>query len=96
MGRLCEIVAPEHWNQATKMSSAFVRVPPLLDTNWALGGCDTRDDFPISDFRTYEYAYKNDDACRHRMLVNFLATIVRIVSIVTGSWLMDRIISSWP
>jgi hypothetical protein len=61
-----------------------------------LGSYDTRNDFPISDLRTHEYASKNDDDYRHRMLVNFLATIVAIVLIVTGSWLMDRIISSWP
>jgi len=61
-----------------------------------LGGSDTRDDFPISDLRTHEYAPKNDDDYCHRMLANFLATIVAIVLVVTGSWLMDRIISSWP
>jgi len=61
-----------------------------------LRGCDTRGHSPIGDLRKYEYASKCDDYYHHRMLVNFLATIVVIVLMVTGSWLVDRIISSWP
>ena len=61
-----------------------------------LRGCHTRGHSPIGDLRKNEYAPKGDDDYRHHMLVNFLATIVVIVLMVTGSWLVDRIISSWP
>jgi hypothetical protein len=37
---------------------------------------------------------KGDADYRHRMLVPFLATIVIIFLMVTGSWM--TIISSWP
>jgi hypothetical protein len=62
----------------------------------SLCGCDTRGHSPIGDLRKYEYAREGDDDYHHRMLVNFLATIVVILLMVTGSWLVDRIISSWP
>ena len=61
-----------------------------------VGGCGTRGDSAIVDLRKYEYGPKSDDDYRHRMLVNLLATIVVIVLMVTGGWLVDRIISSWP
>jgi hypothetical protein len=40
------------------------------------------------------YAPERVAAYRHRMLVNFLATIVIIVLMATGSWTLDTIISS--
>jgi hypothetical protein len=61
-----------------------------------LGTCDTTDDSPAEDLRKYEYPPESDDDYRHRMLVNFLATIVLIVLMVTGSWMVDTIIYSWP
>jgi hypothetical protein len=62
----------------------------------SLGSCDTTGDSPVEDLRKYEYRSENDDDYRHRMLVNFLATIVLIVMMVTGSWMVDTIINSWP
>ena len=61
-----------------------------------LGGCGTGGDSAIVDLRRYEYGLKSDDDYRHRMMVNLLAAIVVIVLMVTGGWLVDRIISSWP
>jgi hypothetical protein len=53
-------------------------------------------DSPVEDLRKYEHTPESDDDFRHRTLINFLATIVVIVLMVTGSWMMDTIISSWP
>jgi hypothetical protein len=61
-----------------------------------LGSCDTTGDSPVEDLRKYEYTPESDDDYRHRMLVNFLATIVLIVLMVTGGWMADTIINSWP
>jgi hypothetical protein len=51
-------------------------------------------DSPVAGLRRYEPAPKSDNDFRHRMLVNFLATIVIIVLMVTASWMVDTIISS--
>ena len=67
---------------ATEVSSAFSRVSMLLD--FGPGGCDTGGNFPIENLRKYECAPKGNGDYRHRMLVNFLATTVAIVLMVTG------------
>jgi hypothetical protein len=55
---------------------------------------DTKGDLPIDELRKYGYAPESDALYRHRMLANFLATVVIIFLMVTGSWM--AIISSWP
>jgi hypothetical protein len=60
-----------------------------------LVSCDTRGDPPVEKLRKYGYASESDADYRHRMLVNFLATNVIIVLMVTGSWMVDTMISSW-
>jgi hypothetical protein len=50
----------------------------------------------VEDLRKYEDALESDDDYCHRMLVNFITAIVVIVLMVTGSWMVDTIISSWP
>jgi hypothetical protein len=57
---------------------------------------DLMGDSAVKDLRKYEYAPEGDDDFRHRMLVNLLVAIVVIVLIVTGSWMVDTITSSWP
>jgi hypothetical protein len=59
-----------------------------------LVSCDARCDPPIEKLRKYEP--ESDADYRHRMLVNFFATVVIIVLMVTGSWMVDTIISYWP
>jgi hypothetical protein len=61
-----------------------------------LVSCDTRGDPLVEELRKYRYAPESDADYRHRMLVNCLATIVVIVPIVTGNWMVDTIVSSWP
>lgn len=56
-----------------------------------LVSCDT----PVEEFRKYGYAPESDADYRFRVLVNFLATIVIIVLMVTGSWMVDTMISPW-
>jgi hypothetical protein len=51
---------------------------------------------PVADLRNYERAPENVDELRHCMLVNGLATIVIIVLMVTGRWMVNSMISSWP
>jgi hypothetical protein len=58
-----------------------------------LVSCDTKGDPLVDELRKYRYAQEGDADYRHRMLVNFLATIVIIFLMVTGSWM--TIISSW-
>jgi hypothetical protein len=62
----------------------------------SMGGCHTTGESPVEDLRKYEYTSESNDNYRHRMLVNFFATIVIIVLMVTGTWMVDTIISSWP
>jgi len=59
-----------------------------------LVSCDTKGDLPIDELRKYGYAPEGDADYRHRMPVNFLATLVIIFLMVTGSWM--AIIISWP
>jgi len=61
-----------------------------------LRSSDMTGESPVKDLRTYEYTPESDDDYRHRMLVNFLATMVLIVLMVTGRWMVDTVISSWP
>jgi hypothetical protein len=39
---------------------------------------------------------ESDHDLRYRTLINYLATVVIILLIVSGSWMVDTIISSWP
>jgi hypothetical protein len=77
----------------------IIRFRPRGTAPWrelGLVSCGTRGDPPVEELRRYEYAPENDADHRHRMLVNFLATIVIIALMVAGSWMVDTIISSWP
>ena len=60
-----------------------------------LVSCDARCGPPVEELRKYGYEPESNADYRHRMLVNFLATVVIIV-LVTGSWMVDTIISYWP
>jgi hypothetical protein len=61
-----------------------------------LRSCDTTGECPVEKLRAYEHAPESDDDYGRRMLANFAATIVLIVLVVTGSWMVDMIIKSWP
>jgi hypothetical protein len=61
-------------------------------SEFGLVGLDTRGE----ELRKYRSPPESDADYRHRMLVNCLATIVVMVLIVTGNWMVDTIVSSWP
>jgi hypothetical protein len=51
---------------------------------------------PVEDLRKYELCADSDHDYRHRMQVNLLAATVVIFLMVTGSWMVETIINSWP
>jgi hypothetical protein len=61
-----------------------------------LVSCDARYDPPVEELRKYGYEPESDVDYRHRVLVNFLATVVIIVLMVTGTWMVDTIINYRP
>jgi hypothetical protein len=60
------------------------------------GSYGTKRASPIEDVRKYEIPTENDNDYRHRMQANLLAATVVVFLMVTGCWMVDTIISSWP
>jgi hypothetical protein len=58
-----------------------------------LGSSDAMYDSPVVDLRRYESAPAGDDDYRHRMLTNFLATIVLVVLMVAGDWTLSALVT---
>jgi hypothetical protein len=60
-----------------------------------LESCQMTGGSPVEDILRYD-GPESDHDLRYRTLINYLATIVIILVIVSGSWMVDTIISSWP
>jgi hypothetical protein len=53
-------------------------------------------DPPVAGLERYECRSQTDDDYRHQMLVNLLATIVVIVLIATGDWIVQTMAQTNP
>jgi hypothetical protein len=54
----------------------------------------TTGDSPVEGLERYECERESEDDYRHHMLVNLLATIVLIVLIVSGSWILETLVNT--